>query len=65
MTALPADDCAIWEATHRLQLHGLADAEPEALIQNAGSSEPDARLIAEAAHYVRQLRLGLAEGDGF
>jgi hypothetical protein len=66
MAAMGAeDDRIIWEATHRLGLHGLADDELETLIRHAGSPERDVRLIAEAAHHVRELRLGLAKGDGF
>jgi hypothetical protein len=60
MTVMCADGCAVWEATQRLGLYGLNDAELETLIQHAGGPQPDARLAAEAARYVRDLRLGLA-----
>jgi hypothetical protein len=63
MTAMRAGGCAIWEATYRLGLYGLNDAELETLIQHAGGPQPEARLAAEAAYYVRHLRLGLANGD--
>ena len=64
MTAMRAGGCAIWEATHRLGLYGLSDAELETLIQHGASPQTDTRLAAEVAHYVRHLRLGLANGDG-
>ena len=64
-TAMRADDHAVWEATHRLGLHRLTDAELEALMRRTDSPQPEAHLVAEAAHYVRHLRLGLAKGDGF
>jgi hypothetical protein len=64
MKAMRAGGCAVWEATHRLGLYRLNDAELDTLIQHAGGPQPDARLAAEAAHYVRHLRLGLVNGDG-
>jgi hypothetical protein len=55
---------SIWEATQRLGLYGLGDAELEALITRHGSSPlPGDRIAVEAAQYVRQLRSGLARGD--
>jgi hypothetical protein len=55
---------SIWEATQRLGLYGLADAELEALITQRGSSPlAGDRIAVEAAQYVRQLRSGLARGD--
>jgi hypothetical protein len=59
------DDCAIWEATQRLGLFRMADAELETLIQHPDSPRPDARLAAEAARYVRQLRNEMARGDAY
>jgi hypothetical protein len=64
MTAVRADASVIWEATQRLGLYRLTNAQLEALISNASGPQPDAQLLAEAAHYVRELRLGLANGNG-
>jgi hypothetical protein len=57
------DDYAIWEATQRLGLYGMTDAELEKLIKHAGDQQPDARVAAEAAQYVRHLRNGMSRGD--
>jgi len=58
------DSADVWEAVQRLGLYGLTKTELDALIhQDRDSALRVDRVAAEAVHFVRGLRAGMAAGD--